>query len=250
LAQTGAYPSTPGYFNAAGRAYPDVSTYGSNYFVYIDGHLTRESGTSASTPVFAAMVTLWNDIRFTYGMQPMGFINPFLYQAWESTPEAFNDIVTGDNGCGVNGFPCCPESFAAVPGWDAASGLGSPNFQVLSNLVINSDSAFPSISAFPDGYGASNAGEETTQTKTLVIVALSVAVLSCMLALFAMWRLHQVKSTYAYRRGINSAAYAALDAPFLGVNGKMQDPVGSFEEIVEFRDSGSTGAIEKDKTYL
>jgi len=27
----------------------------------------------------------------------MGFINPFLYQAWSTTPEAFNDIVTGNN---------------------------------------------------------------------------------------------------------------------------------------------------------
>ena len=97
LEQKGAYPSSPGYFNTAGRGYPDVSTYGSNYFVYIDGQLTRESGTSASTPVFAAMVTLWNDIRFTYGLPPMGFINPFLYQAWSTTPEAFNDIVTGNN---------------------------------------------------------------------------------------------------------------------------------------------------------
>jgi len=43
------------------------------------------------------MVTLWNDMRFTYNMPPMGFIAPFLYYAWETTPEAFNDIVTGDN---------------------------------------------------------------------------------------------------------------------------------------------------------
>lgn len=97
LAQPDAYPVTPGYFNATGRAYPDVSTYASNYFVYIDGQLTRESGTSASAPVFSAMVTLWNDMRFTYDMPPMGFIAPFLYYVWESSPEAFNDIVTGDN---------------------------------------------------------------------------------------------------------------------------------------------------------
>lgn len=29
------------YFNASGRAYPDVATYGSNYFVYLNGLLTR-----------------------------------------------------------------------------------------------------------------------------------------------------------------------------------------------------------------
>ena len=46
-----------GYFNASGRAYPDVATYASNYFVYLSPNgIIRESGTSASAPVFAAMV--------------------------------------------------------------------------------------------------------------------------------------------------------------------------------------------------
>lgn len=69
----------------------------SNYLIYLNGKITRESGTSASAPVFAAMVTLWNDMRLAYGQPPMGFIAPFLYQAWASNPEAFNDIVTGNN---------------------------------------------------------------------------------------------------------------------------------------------------------
>lgn len=59
--------------------------------------MVRESGTSASAPVFSAMVTQWNDIRLTYGLPPMGFVAPWLYDAWENNPEAFNDIVTGNN---------------------------------------------------------------------------------------------------------------------------------------------------------
>ena len=90
------YPSLD-YFNSAGRGYPDVATYGSNYFVVLDGKITRESGTSASAPVFAAMVTLWNDMRLAYGMPPMGFIAPFLYYVQAKAPEAFQDITTGDN---------------------------------------------------------------------------------------------------------------------------------------------------------
>ena len=40
-----------GYFNASGRAYPDVATYASNYFVYLSPNgIIRESGTSASAP--------------------------------------------------------------------------------------------------------------------------------------------------------------------------------------------------------
>ncbi len=43
------------------------------------------------------MVTLWNDMRLAYGRPPMGFIAPFLYQAYAVAPDAFNDIVTGNN---------------------------------------------------------------------------------------------------------------------------------------------------------
>jgi kumamolisin len=42
----------------------------------------------------------------------VGFVNPQLYQF----PGAFNDITSGNNG-----------AFQAGPGWDAATGLGSPN---------------------------------------------------------------------------------------------------------------------------
>ena len=79
------------------RGYPDVATYGSNYFIYLNGKITRESGTSASTPVFAAMVTLWNDIRLANNQPPLGFIAPFLYDIYAKTPNAFHDITTGDN---------------------------------------------------------------------------------------------------------------------------------------------------------
>ena len=96
-ANAAAYPSTPNYFNQYGRGYPDVATYGSNYFIYLGGMITRESGTSASAPVFAAMVTLWNDIRLAYGQPTMGFIAPFLYQAYRTNPEAFHDVTTGNN---------------------------------------------------------------------------------------------------------------------------------------------------------
>jgi hypothetical protein len=43
------------------------------------------------------MVTLWNDIRLAYGKPPMGFIAPFLYDIYANNPDAFHDIVTGNN---------------------------------------------------------------------------------------------------------------------------------------------------------
>jgi hypothetical protein len=50
------YSPPQDYFSVNGRAYPDIAAYGSNYFVYLGGTIIRESGTSASTPVVAAMV--------------------------------------------------------------------------------------------------------------------------------------------------------------------------------------------------
>lgn len=147
-----AYPPLS-YFNSTGRGYPDVATYGSNYFIYLGGQVTRESGTSASAPVFAAMVTLWNDMRLAYGQPPLGFIAPFLYEVHASNPEAFQDITTGDNACGVgrslSTVECCEYSFAASAGWDAATGLGSPNYKVIANLVLNNATYFPATADYP-----------------------------------------------------------------------------------------------------
>jgi len=148
LAQGSKTPSSAGYFNLSGRAYPDVATYGSNFFVYLNGAIVRESGTSGSAPVFAAMVTLWNDMRLAYKLPPLGFVNPFLYQVAAQHPEAFRDVTTGNNACGAGGglatASCCKESFEAAVGWDAASGLGTPNFRTIANLVVNQAMFFPS----------------------------------------------------------------------------------------------------------
>lgn len=94
-ANSAAYPPKS-YFNAAGRGYPDVSIYGSRYFGIINDDLVVYAG-AITAPVFAAMVTLWNDIRLANGRPPLGFINPFLYQLQASTPTAFTDVVTGNN---------------------------------------------------------------------------------------------------------------------------------------------------------
>ncbi len=164
----------------------------------------RASGTSASAPVFSAMVTLWNDMRITYGQAPMGFIAPFLYQIWADHPEAFNDVVTGNNashygvyiitnhiqaccsGHVIGDLHCCSEYFAATPGWDAVSGLGSPNFGVIANLVINPDTAFPSISAYPAGSGSSS--DNNDNSKDIAIAALAIACFGFIVAAFGLWK--------------------------------------------------------------
>ncbi|CAK5140265.1 unnamed protein product, partial [Aphanomyces euteiches] len=49
------------FFNASGRAYPDVSMIGNSFRIFVKGATTLISGTSASTPVFASVLTLVND---------------------------------------------------------------------------------------------------------------------------------------------------------------------------------------------
>ena len=42
----------------------------------IDGEYARISGTSATAPVIAAMISMINDARLSVGKEPVGFINP------------------------------------------------------------------------------------------------------------------------------------------------------------------------------
>lgn len=91
------------------------------------------------------MVTQWNHLRLENGQPALGFIAPLLYSLSESNPEAFNDVTTGDIACGVGysleTVPCCEYSFQATAGWDPTSGLGSPNFHTIAQLIVQRSSA-------------------------------------------------------------------------------------------------------------
>ncbi len=97
----------------SGRGVPDVAGDASpvtGYSVLIDGTHTVVGGTSAVAPLWAALIARINAVKG----HPAGFVNPRLYKA----PGVCNDITQGNNG-----------SFAASVGWDACTGLGSPNGQ-------------------------------------------------------------------------------------------------------------------------
>ncbi|MBD5655077.1 MAG: peptidase S53, partial [Candidatus Eremiobacteraeota bacterium] len=73
-------------------------------------------GTSAVAPLWAALVALLN----AGAAKPAGFINAQLYAG----PTALRDITSGNNG-----------AFTAGPGWDACTGLGSPNGAKVAALL-------------------------------------------------------------------------------------------------------------------
>lgn len=120
----------PGAWNSTGRsrAYPDISANGANYVVAVDGEFLLVYGTSASTPVVGALLTMVNDARLADGKNPIGFINPVIYSSVFAS--ALKDITEGNNpGCGTNGFN-------ATVGWDPVTGLGTPQFPLLLALWL------------------------------------------------------------------------------------------------------------------
>ena len=113
-----------GLYNPQGRGIPDVSAMAYHYPIVWNGTSHLLDGTSASAPAFAAIISLINDNLLAEGRPPLGFLNPWLYTL---ARDGFQDVVYGSNhGCGTRGFE-------AVPGWDAATGLGTP----VSDASIN-----------------------------------------------------------------------------------------------------------------
>merc|ERR1712107_137043 len=121
-------------YPAGGRATPDVSALGQGYQVYVDGDVETIGGTSASTPVFAGMISLLNEARIKAGKPAMGYLNKFIYQ----NSDAFTDVTVGTNkicrfGPIKYGFPC-------AKGWDPVTGLGTPIFSKLLAAVLKAGS--------------------------------------------------------------------------------------------------------------
>jgi kumamolisin len=106
-------PTRSGSPRQTGRGVPDVAAVAdpqTGYQVRVAGRDTVIGGTSAVAPLWAALIARINAANG----KPAGFVNPKLYKA----AAVCNDITQGNNG-----------SFAASAGWDACTGLGSPNGQ-------------------------------------------------------------------------------------------------------------------------
>ena len=86
---------------------------------------TQVTGSDISADALA--VARLNALRLAKGGKPMGFLNPWIYQ----NSDAFNDVTSGKN----TGGSFKGTGFEAIPGWDAASGWGTPNFAVMSKRI-------------------------------------------------------------------------------------------------------------------
>lgn len=114
-------------YNASGRAYPDIAAQAENFCVVPGGCFV--AGTSCASPTAAGIFALLNDLRLQANKSTLGFLNPLIYQH----ADAFHDITAGSSsgGCGAFGGAGWPTA----TGWDAVTGVGSPNYARLAQVV-------------------------------------------------------------------------------------------------------------------
>jgi kumamolisin len=115
-----------------GRGVPDVAGDAdpvTGYQIIVDGQPQVIGGTSAVAPLWAGLIALFNQ---QLG-KPVGYLNPILYTFPETT---FLDVTIGNNG-----------AYSAGQGWDACTGVGSPNGQaILAALQAAANPAPPQSS--------------------------------------------------------------------------------------------------------
>ncbi len=115
------------------RNIPDVAlTADAVYVIYNNGSTGTFGGTSCAAPLWAGFCSLINQQSVALSGTPVGFLNPALYKlaAGPNYSTCFHDITTGNNiGSHTAGL------YYAVPGYDLATGLGTPNGANLINAL-------------------------------------------------------------------------------------------------------------------
>jgi subtilase family serine protease len=125
----------------ATRGVPDVAADANNLtgmaLAFGDGGTVPAQGTSAATPLWAAVIALADQ----EAGHPLGFVNPAIYRIARGGAyhRAFHDVVTGDNSVMLPSRVVV--GYQAGPGWDPATGWGSPNAQALVPLLAQSATA-------------------------------------------------------------------------------------------------------------
>ncbi len=150
-ADYGLVPYTADPYHLIGRGTPDVSANagGNLYYTVPTGDMTGlepNGGTSAATPLWAALGAQFNAIFADQGLPHLGYMNDLLYIASAIAPASFNDIRTGNNISSFvqggdyttdGGQAITPTGYgySAAAGYDLTSGLGTPNGVLLARAL-------------------------------------------------------------------------------------------------------------------
>jgi subtilase family serine protease len=131
-------------FKLTGRTTPDVSFNSAAqggvlaYLGFVGGIWGVFSGTSASAPAWAAIIALLDQAHGG----AVGFVNPAIYKLGQTQQSnhfmnAFHDITDGQNSdLGSLATAYGVDGFSAGPGYDLATGWGSPNVSVFIHDVL------------------------------------------------------------------------------------------------------------------
>ena len=123
------------------RSVPDVSAQAGPFPslpLVMDGAIGVTGGTSEASPMLAAAFALVSTRERQAGRPALGFPNPWLYDVARRHPATMYDVTIGDNQFAIpyslnsTNVPSCCQ---AGPGFDAATGLGVPQFDVLIDHV-------------------------------------------------------------------------------------------------------------------
>ena len=152
----GLTPTTSDNLAQTGRGAPDVSAVAGGNMLYKIPDPNMDSsasniqdwfGTSAAAPLWASLYAQFNAIFHDQGLPNLGYSNDLLYIAAAISPGSFNDITSGSNtssfyaGGAIHtpgysgGITPTGYGYSAAPGYDLATGLGTPNGVLLARAL-------------------------------------------------------------------------------------------------------------------
>ena len=85
------------------------------------------------------MIALWNQRVRSQGLPGIGFAPPLLYAIAGKDPSTFVDVTLGSNA--IFDVPCC----ITRPGYDLATGLGSPLADAVAAALPGSNGSGPIV---------------------------------------------------------------------------------------------------------
>ncbi len=136
----------PGASGQSGRFVPDVSAdadHNTGYDIYCSASGAQGcsgdnvvGGTSAAAPLWAGAAALFDQSL----KGPQGNLNPALYAVGKAQPSAFHDVTQGNN-----------LNYNAGPGYDLATGWGSPDISALAQALATTSTGTPPTGTPPTG---------------------------------------------------------------------------------------------------
>lgn len=121
--------SAPGDAGAQKRLTPDIAAVADPFTgvkIVLNGQLLVGGGTSQAAPLWAGIAAVMNQYLTAHGGHLLGDFNPALYRIATGAPlPAFRDVTLGGNAVATAG-----------PGYDLATGLGTPDVGNLVNDLL------------------------------------------------------------------------------------------------------------------